>query len=138
MPNFPNHKPKQVEFIQQKGKSDCGVACVAMLVGCLYDSAKMFFKDFGKSIRGGLYPEDMFEVLEEIGFNNNEMRQLPQTGKALVAVQWKKEGLSGHYIVWDSRRKKFLDPLHGVFGKNELTKYAYIERIWHIYRSRNR
>lgn len=136
MTGFPVHKPRGVEFIQQRGKSDCGVACAAMLVGCLYEIARMLFKESKKSIRGGLYPEDIFEVLEEIGFKNKELQELPQNTKALVAIQWMDEELSGHYVVWDHKRKQFLDPLHGVFIRRELNKYAYIERIWKIYRSK--
>jgi len=135
LPNFPTHKPRGVEFIQQRGKSDCGIACTAMLIDCMYAPTRTLFREFGKNTtRGGLYPEEIFEVLEEIGFENKEMQQLPRTGKALVAIQWKDPELSGHYVVWDSKRKQFLDPLHGVFNKKELSKFAEIEGIWKIYR----
>ena len=133
MSKWPVHKPRQVEFIQQHGKSDCGIACVAMLIGCMYESARQLFKDFGKRLRGGLYPDDIFEVLEEIGYDNEELIDLPKKGKALVAIQWKDSELSGHYVVWDAKRKQFLDPLHGVFNRKELKKFAYIENIWRIF-----
>lgn len=134
MPKFPKHKPKQTEFIQQKHKSDCGIACVAMIVGELYDTSKSVFNVLGKTTRGGLYPEDVMEALEEFGYEPYDSNVLPKSGKALVAVQWYDKKLSGHYVVWDGKRRQFLDPLHGVFSKRELSRCAEIEWIIRVIR----
>lgn len=132
MSKFPKHAPKQTEFIQQRCKSDCGIACVAMIVGELYETSKAIFSMLGKTIRGGLYPEDVMEVLEEFGYSYNDATKLPKNGKALVAVQWTNQKLTGHFVVWDGKRKQFLDPLYGVFGKKEMLKHAEIEWIFKI------
>lgn len=129
MSKFPKHKPKQTEFIQQRYKSDCGIACVAMIVGELYETSKIVFNALNKTTRGGLYPEDVMEVLEEFGYNYKDIAKLPKNGKALVAIQWINQKLSGHYVVWDGKRKQFLDPLYGVFNKKEMLKCANIEWI---------
>jgi len=131
---FPLHGPKQLEFIQQRNKKDCGVACAAMLVDKLYDDMAAIFNGLGMSTRRALYPDDLFEALEEVGFDYEEIDSLPKHGRALVAVQWKHKGLSGHYTVWDSKRKQFLDPRHGVMGKREMLKHASIEYMWRIIR----
>jgi len=121
-----------MEFIQQRRKSDCGIACVAMLSDKMYGDVAALFKAMKKTTRGGLYPDDVLEVLEELGCDYSELKDLPKRGKALVAVQWKDESLSGHYIVWDSKRKQFLDPLHGVINKRDMLKLVEIEEIWKI------
>ena len=123
---FPTHNPKHVEYIQQRTKTDCGVACLAMLTDNLYSTIKEIV---GKT--RGLYPDDVLEYLEDFGYEYVEVKKLPK-GIALVALQWKEPGLSGHYVVWDSKRKQFLDPINGVIDKSEMLKFAKIDYIWKI------
>ena len=131
---FPSHRPRQIEFIQQRTKSDCGVACIAMLAGLLYESAHGLI---GRP-KGGLYPDDVFETLEDLGFECHEVYKLPKRGAALVAIHWKeKDTLSGHFVVWDSRRKQFLDPLHGVIGQRDMLRFAGLEHIWAVTKEKN-
>lgn len=130
---FPSHRPRQIEFVQQKTKSDCGVACVAMLAGLMYESVHSLI---GRP-RGGAYPDDILETLEELGFEYREVPKLPKRGMALVAIHWKGEELSGHFVVWDSRRGQFLDPLHGVIGQREMLRCAGMEHIWKITRDKD-
>lgn len=134
MKEVPQHKPKQVEFIEQRHKSDCGIACVAMLCGLMYDDVASLYYSFKKTTRGGIYPEDIFELLELVNCDCKEVEVLPAKGLALVAIQWKEPNTSGHYIVWDSKRGQFLDPLHGVVNKREMLKLADMEEIWKIKR----
>ena len=130
--NFPRHKPKQVEFIEQRKKSDCGVACAAMVGDKLYGEVVAVLQALDISARYGISLDEMFELLEEFGYYCQEAQKLPVKGRALVTVQWKSEGLAGHYVVWDSKRKQFLDPLHGVVGRREMLKYAKIDSIWKV------
>lgn len=134
MRKIPCHKPKQIEFIEQRKKSDCGVACAAMLCDKLYGETAAMLDALEISARRGLCPDEMFELLEEFGCYCQEIDKLPVKGRALVTVQWKDKNLSGHYVVWDAKRKQFLDPLHGVFGKREMSKYAKVEIIWKVTR----
>jgi len=103
-----------------------------MLCGKLYDDVKPFFK----AISGGIYPDDVLEAVENLGFKWKEFKRLPRKGKALVALNWKEEGLSGHYIVWDCERKQFLDPKHGLINKTEMMKLCNIDYIWKIERKK--
>lgn len=130
---FPSHQPRQIEFIQQRTKSDCGVACIAMLAGLMYE---IVYSLIGRP-RGGAYPDDVLETLEELGFESREVAKLPKRGAALVAIHWKNEELSGHFVVWDARRRQFLDPLHGVIGQREMLKFAGMEHIWTITKEKN-
>jgi len=128
----PHHKPRQVEFIEQRRKTDCGIACLAMLCNCLYKEMASIFYGKRKTAKGGIYPDDMLEIIEEMGYDYKEVKKLPARGCALVAVQWKESNLSGHYVVWDSNRKQFLDPLHGAIDKEDFLNLVEVEEIWRV------
>lgn len=132
MNHFPSHKPKQIEFIEQRKKSDCGIACAAMLSNRLYGEVAAISQALGINARKGIHLDQMFELLEELSCECLEHYKLPDKGIALVTIQWKEEGLAGHYVVWDSKRKQFLDPLHGVVNKREMLKLAEIDSIWKV------
>lgn len=128
MKKFPLHNPHHIEYVQQRLKTDCGVACFAMITGKLYLDAKIII---GR-VRGGIYPDDLLEILDDFGYYYKEVKSLPKNGIALVAIQWKKPNLSGHYIIWDSERSQFLDPINGLIDQNEMLKFATIDYIWKI------
>jgi ABC-type bacteriocin/lantibiotic exporter with double-glycine peptidase domain len=129
--NFPSHRPRQIEFVEQRRKTDCGIACIAMLTKHLYNEVIEQFPELKRS-RGGLYPHVVVDILDSFGYDCNETYKLPQKGSALVAVQWKQPNLSGHYVVWDSKRRQFLDPQHGIINQREMLKLAEVELIWRI------
>lgn len=133
---FPSHRPKQVELVEQRRKTDCGIACIAMLTKHLYGEIIEQFPRL-KSIRGGMYPHKVLDILDSLGYDYNEVYKLPLKGSALVAIQWKQPNLSGHYVVWDSKRKQFLDPKHGIINQREMFRLAEIELIWRVSRRRN-
>lgn len=125
------HSPKQIEFIEQRKKTDCGVACLAMLTYKLYNEIIGLFPKL-KRTKNGLFPDDMFEVLDDLGFHYVEISKLPKRGVALVAIEWKNLNSLGHYVVWDGTRGQFLDPLHGIINKKEMLKEGRIDYIWRI------
>ena len=124
------HSPKGLELIQQRQKSDCGVACLAMLSGLLYEDAREILE----YKRGGLYPCELLEALEDMGFDCVESKRIPKANSALVALSW--ENGKGHFGVWDHRRSKFLDPVYGVIKKQDLLDCVEIDHIWIIKRWR--
>ena len=132
----PCHKPKQVEYIQQRKHNDCGVACVAMLVDATYSVVYSVLKKLNMSTRGGLYFEDIYRMLEEFGRTANNIKSLPKAGRALLAIQWNDNG--AHFVVWDSKRKQILDPEEGVYSYKELLKYATIDEMWRISKPRQK
>lgn len=132
---FPKNNPKQIEFVEQKKKTDCGVACIAMLIGRLYSEVVALYPKL-KRTKGGLYPEDIFEVLEDLDYEYYEVKKLPKRGVALVALEWKNVESQGHYVVWDSKRNQFLDPLHGFVNKSDMAQVAEMEYIWKIKKSK--
>lgn len=124
--DHPPHNPKGIEFIQQRSRAGCGIACFAMLAGVLYSEARHYFK----RVRDGMYPDDLLEALERVDVETSEVKRLPRKRAALVAVQWKAPGTPGHYVVWDPARRQFLDPLYGLVDKERMLEHAEIEHIW--------
>jgi hypothetical protein len=100
-----------------------------MIVGFLYEDARRLFP---KTISRGLFPEQLLEKLDDVGFDAVETKSLPKKGIALVTITWKKEESGGHFVVWDSKRKQFLDPVFGIIDREEMIKCADIEDIWKI------
>lgn len=128
------HSPKQIEFIQQRKKSDCGIACVAMLVRRLYEDIVTLFPELVR--RTGLHLDEITDVLDAFGYCCVESKSLPR-GVALIAIQWKNKRLSGHYVVWDGKRNQFLDPLHGIISKKNMLKVAKMEVILKVTKMRS-
>lgn len=138
MSGFPSHHPRQIEFIQQTDKSGCGIACVAMLAGMMYKEAKGVCRELGVILRrGGLIPDEILEVLGSLSYCIHEMRRLPTRGVALVAVDWTDQA-GGHLVVWDARRRQFLDPRCGVIDLAEMMAFASIGGIWAVRKSKRK
>lgn len=131
MRKIPSHRPRQIEFIEQRRKTDCGIACIAMLTKNLYEEVVEQFPELRRS-HSGLYPHKVLDILDSFGYDYNEVYKLPRKGAALVAVQWKQPNLSGHYVVWDSKRRQFLDPKHGLINQREMLRLVDVEIIWRI------
>jgi len=103
---------------------------VAMLTGLLYDDALPLFRGYNRS--NGLFPENVLEVLDDLHMSCHPVRLLPKRQPALVAIEWRKEGLNGHFVVWDPDRGQFLDPRHGLIDRRELLCLCRIEHIWSV------
>ncbi len=129
---FPKHKPKQIELIFQKKKTDCGIACAAMLSFCTYEEALGVAKKLKINMKNGIFLDDFFEILECFDLFVRQIKTLPKRGCALVTINWKKKNLSGHFVVWDGKRQQFLDPTFGVINKEDMLESADIEEIWKI------
>lgn len=123
---FPIHTPKQIEFVEQRKKRDCGVACVAMLTKHLYKDIILVFPELTR--RSGLHMDEILDILDAFGYYCSEVKMLPK-GSALVGIQWKSPNLNGHFVVWDGKRNQFLDPKYGIINKNNMLKVANIDII---------
>jgi hypothetical protein len=65
-----------------------------MLSGLLYDDVLPFFNDFDHD--NGLFPDDVLEVIEDLGISCRSVCGLPKRQPALVAVSWTDEEFGGH------------------------------------------
>jgi hypothetical protein len=99
--------------VSQLHPDGCGVACVAMIAGVGYHEArKTFHKDekTGQSttdVRQALAKFDVACARRLVRLPSGHYRNLKQD--AILRTRTRSDGDS-HWIVWDAKRKKFLDP----------------------------
>ena len=124
--SLPRHRPKRIEWVQQRLSTDCGIACVAMLTKSLYEAIFDTFQMLGVSINSGVFSDEVINVLEFCGYEVDEVFNLIRR-PALVGVTWKDDG-GGHFVVWDGY--KVLDPKFGIYSKTDLKKHASVDEIW--------
>ena len=67
-------------------------------------------------------------------FPYDEIKEVPKgvNGPDLIQVVKNDRGKVCGTIVWESKRKQFLDPIFGVINKDDMLCCAEIEDIWKI------
>jgi ABC-type bacteriocin/lantibiotic exporter with double-glycine peptidase domain len=126
-----------VRRVIQKTKIECGVACVAMLANVSYKKAREAL--FGDGEVDRTWPIDMRRALVALGLNpakrltplratlfKDRIRRIESLdNNALVWTnETKKES---HWVVWDARRKKILDPLEPPYKRLRPKSYLTVE-----------
>ena len=117
--------------VVQKDRDGCGVACVAMLAGVTYKQAKdVMFGDDSVSLTS---TADLYYALKLFGKRPLGKRLIPlgtRRYRDLHANALLKVGKPGkswwHWIVWDARRKGFLDPNTPSVRRPRVTSYLYV------------
>jgi hypothetical protein len=84
--------------LNKEKNTDCGVACLAMLVIRLYNEIITLYPRL-KRTHSGLFPDDIFEVLVDLNYEYYETKTLSKKGVALIAIEWKNVVSQGHYVV---------------------------------------
>lgn len=129
-----------MEIIKQRGNSDCGVACVAMLIqryaGCpassSYDAARAVL--FGMADRSDTGTRDLRRALAKFGIKTAgrtvEFKPISTSNMglefdAIVSTKVKANGW-WHWLVWDAKNKALLDPLEEPFKRPMVTHYLKI------------
>jgi ABC-type bacteriocin/lantibiotic exporter with double-glycine peptidase domain len=104
-----------MKLVRQKTKTDCGVACFAMLADISYAQARRAL--FGEKHKGPgyTYKDQMRNALKAFGVVLSErLTRCPRperlTQDALIRTNELSNGM-WHWVVWDARRAKILDPL---------------------------
>lgn len=102
--------------IRQKGETDCGVACVAMLAGISWAQARKAL--FGAHRPKGYYTtkEEVRAALTRLGVITSKRLAVcknPErlTRDALLRTNVLANG-NWHWAVWDAKTKKVLDPYY--------------------------
>lgn len=105
-----------MEMIRQRYKSDCGVACAAMLAGVTYEEASAAFAPLGKR-RGCTNETTMYLALRELGVKGKlpMASGKPNGQNALLKCNRTEHRRAGvkrwHWCVWDAAEQRILDPL---------------------------
>lgn len=105
-----------MNLVKQCRKSDCGIACAAMLAGVSYEEASAAAALFGKR-RGPTNETTMYLILRNLGLKvklpmvagaangTNALLKCNRTERRLAGVKrW-------HWCVWFAAEQRVLDPL---------------------------
>ncbi|MER9740891.1 cysteine peptidase family C39 domain-containing protein [Mesorhizobium sp. M0187] len=127
-------------IIRQRGESDCGIACVAMLIqryaGCpassSYDAARAVL--FGSAKGSDTGTRDLRRALAKfgiktagrtVGFKPISSTNMGLEFDAIVSTKVKADGW-WHWLVWDGKNNVLLDPLEVPYKRPIVTHYLRI------------
>jgi ABC-type bacteriocin/lantibiotic exporter with double-glycine peptidase domain len=115
----------------QADDAGCGIACVAMLARVTYAEArnKMFKKTDGVT---GTFTWEVRKALRKFGMKSpkrlrvirdrDAYRELRHNALLKLVTPSHKSGC-WHWVVWDARRKKLLDPRKQPYRRFRITSY---------------
>ena len=107
-----------IKALRQRKSTDCGIACVAMLANCFYSDAKRTLFPNGPGKNGYVTTKDQMRMaLLQLGVITSRRlvrcgRDISLTRDALLATNYRSSDDEWHWAVWDSKRKKILDPYY--------------------------
>jgi hypothetical protein len=104
-----------VRRLKQKTKTDCGVACVAMLAGVSWAKARDAL--FDKAARTfWTQKDDMINALGHLGVTVSKRLVVCKHPDRLQVDALLRTNIlangNWHWAVWDAKRKKILDPYY--------------------------
>lgn len=127
--------------VVQKDWFGCGIACVAMVGGVTYEKAKMtmFNKVERKHLRTGdldyTTTVRLVRGLRRLGIRCGD-RLVPLRGRSYRSLKcnavlkaWEKKAQRGgdfHWVVWDAKRRRFLDPGRLTYRRLRVRQYVKI------------
>ncbi|CAN7473927.1 cysteine peptidase family C39 domain-containing protein [Mesorhizobium caraganae] len=129
-----------MKIVKQRGDSDCGVACVAMIIqryagcpaGSSYDAARAVL--FGMKNGSDTGTGDLRRALAKFGiktagrtveFKPPSTTDMGLEFDAIVSTKVKMDGW-WHWLVWDAKNEALLDPLEEPFKRPMVTHYLKI------------
>lgn len=105
--------------LQDMATDDCGVACLAFVVGETLEGARQYFQGRRTPI-GGYPPREMKRALLRAGRAYEVVTRSSLAGKKkgdtiFLFRKWGKYRgkFLAHYVVWDEARRLWMDPLYG-------------------------
>lgn len=109
-----------MKLVKQKTKTDCGVACLAVLAGISWSSARNALFDDQRKDNFGTDTQQMRAALKKFGIitskrlvrcKNPSKNPDRLTKDALLHTNKLADGHS-HWAVWDAQRMEILDPYY--------------------------
>jgi ABC-type bacteriocin/lantibiotic exporter with double-glycine peptidase domain len=119
-----------MRLVRQKGEDGCGIACVAMVASTDYKKAKRKLPDDWES--KGTTKKQMLKWLRRCEISTCKPKHI--AGKRYKefkfdAVLHGYLGDEKHWTVWDSKRKKLLDPYRTQEGRQLTFKCTSFIRV---------
>jgi hypothetical protein len=122
-----------MRLIRARENYDCGVACTAMLAGVPYDEARraVFGTRKGdrrtqiRDLRAGLAQFGLCLARRSVSLAGRKIETIKSD--ALVKTNVRSNG-DWHWVVWDERRKRVLDPSRPPYRR--LRPHSYVTFCW--------
>lgn len=118
-----------MEYIRQRTRGDCGVACIAMLVGVSYETAWDVSKPYMNHPDGNIPFEVLCPVFHALGFKTAVLPFHPDNApdNSLCEVRYTVDGHEvWHYVVWDAVARRFCDPQRIAVEIFEVTRFLKV------------
>ena len=125
-----------MRLIKQRDDAGCGLACAAMVSGATYAAVRKTYRAITKTTRTDKVVATKLELLKEImqrhgiaiegrarKFGGRDPEELDLNCDALVKVNPRLEGEEWHWVVWDHRRNRVLDPKQPAYQRLKFVSY---------------
>ena len=112
-----------MRHVLQRELLGCGPACLAMVAEITYEQARDLltndrdrFKKKNWNKHTGARPEEMINALQKLkikSFVTKDFKYLlcgSKCNAVIVSFEWPTHPDQRHYVVWDPKQRKFLDP----------------------------
>lgn len=128
--------------IQQQDVMGCGVACVAMLAGQSYSTIRDLMYPNRPDTVPGTNGKQLRDALARYGCRTLKLVRFKKgatyqslTFDAVLRVGFTNRNDGGHWVVWDSERRRVLDPAREEAGRYRPRSYLQVmrpddHRIW--------
>jgi len=137
------------DFVAQKvNERGCGTACVAMIAGVSFDEADRVTSEncknkeqligianISKSLKDIDAPHRVLPRLTVSNLNNRAVRKALKELGSSALVKTQKENSIYHWMLWDSEKMRFLNPLDKSDRTAKCWKldgYAILERVDYV------
>lgn len=117
--------------VRQLDDNGCGIACVAMIAGITYTEARK--QMFGNKPLTYTKSKELQKALRRHGIRiDGRLRPLGKRNyktlarPAILKVRWTKSG-PFHWVVWDIRRRRVLDPLEPPYTRFRVTSFLSLQ-----------
>lgn len=118
-----------MRLVKQRNENGCGVACVAMIAGVTYSQARALM--FGERAGGYTDTAQLREALGALGIQTAPKLVLfkseaPQDLPFNAILKTNRRTKDWHWVVWDCRRQKVLDPRTPPYRRYRHSSYLEI------------
>ncbi len=113
-----------MEFVQQRSKLDCGVACMAMLLHCSYDEVTKYFTNI--DFNSQEMDDDMLKnAIQQYGKETKFSDDINLTEESIIILPSLNNVNSQHSVCWTG--SEVFDPNRGNKNKKYYTTEQFME-----------
>lgn len=121
-----------MRLVKQRDDYGCGLACVAMVAGRPYSAIR---KTLGSDAVGPTQLRKLREIMRQYGVTAGE-RMIPLRTRtpfeipfdALIKMNPRRDGKEWHWVIWDHRRRRILDPRMPAYKRRKFVSYVRLRR----------